>query len=92
MEFVPEQVKAARIASGLSQREVSEIADVSIDTVRRAENGTHEPGASALGRLAAALGVGPGAFYADIHDAASTTPGNGHGVVNDQARTLSGKR
>lgn len=72
-------MKEARELAELSQREVAERAGVSIDTVRRAENGSHEPGANALGAIAAALGVSVGSLYV-IHDEPdSSTATNGHG-------------
>lgn len=73
MEWSPSLVRAARESAALSQREVAERAGVSIDTVRRAETGTHEPGANALGGIAAALGVSIASLY--VHEPeASTAP------------------
>jgi len=66
MQLSPERVKAAREVANLSQRAVATAAGVSIDTVRRAENGLHEPGANALGRIATALGVSIDSLF--IHE------------------------
>lgn len=57
MKLSPLKVRAAREKAELSQKEVALAAQVSVDTVKRAENGLHEPGANALGRIAHALGV-----------------------------------
>lgn len=83
MQLSPPRVLAARTAAGLSQREVAERASVSIDTVRRAENGQHEPGANAIGRIAAALGVLIDDLY--VHEPEGATTSNGHGEHDDES-------
>lgn len=57
MKFIPDRLRTARQAAGLTQATVAAAADVSVFTVRRAELGLHDPSASALGRMAAAVGV-----------------------------------
>lgn len=71
MQLSPERVKAARENAGLSQRAVAVAAGVSIDTVRRAENGLHAPSANAIGRIAYALDVLVDSFF--VHGDESTT-------------------
>lgn len=55
----------------MSQKAVAKRAGVSIDTVRRAELGLHEPGANAIGRIAAALGVSIDSLF--VHEADGLT-------------------
>ena len=80
VNWSPPRVRAARIAAGMTQRQVAEAADVSIDTVRRSEIGTHEPGANALGRIAAALGVEIGSLFVHDADAPTADAGSGRGA------------
>ena len=90
MHWSPARVRAARDAAELSQRQVAEAARVSVDTVRRAENDAmpHEPGANALGRIAAALGVSIDSLYVHELEAATSSAARG----NDQAPTASSAR
>lgn len=87
MELSPERVRAARIDAEMSQRLVAEAAGVSVDTVRRAENGLHEPGANALGRIAAALGVSIDSLYVHAPEAVSASTGRGGNRQNFAADT-----
>lgn len=80
VRFEPSRVRRARAAAGLSQRQVAAAAGVSIDTVRRTETGSHEPGASVLGRIAAAVGADPGDFF--IHEDEPAMATNGHGRIS----------
>lgn len=68
MQFSPLLVRAARERAGLTQREVADRAGISVDTVRRAEAGSHEPSASKAAAIAAALGVSIDSLFAHEGD------------------------
>ena len=52
-----DRLKSARLAAGLTQRELAERAGVSQSLVAQIERGEREPGRNALRRLAGALGT-----------------------------------
>lgn len=79
MKLSPPRVRAAREKAELSQKAVALAARVSVDTVKRAENGLHEPGANALGRIARALGVTLDSLFVHGDDATSPHGPRGHG-------------
>lgn len=57
MEFNPQALRAAREQKQIGQAELGRLADVSSDTVYRAETGQHTPSAENLARIAGVLGV-----------------------------------
>jgi putative transcriptional regulator len=63
MKFRSDLLRAARAERGWSRFEVAKRADVSIDSVRRAETGAHEPGSMTLARIARVLGLSLDALF-----------------------------
>lgn len=51
------EIRAARIAAGLSQKELADLAGTSQPAVAMYESGTREPGAATFDRLLAAAGA-----------------------------------
>jgi putative transcriptional regulator len=55
--FQGQKLRDARVAAGLTQVELAELAEVQRRTIISAETGKHVPEAEAVARLAKALGV-----------------------------------
>jgi transcriptional regulator with XRE-family HTH domain len=91
MEFIPDRLRTARQNAGLTQAAVAAAADVSVFTVRRAELGLHDPSASALGRMAAAIGVQIDDLFS--HGPEADMPSTARGTKpphTDRVATISG--
>jgi transcriptional regulator with XRE-family HTH domain len=61
-QILGRNVRAARLSKGLSQEQLAFEADMKRSYVSDLERGTRNPSIKALARLAAALGVEPGAL------------------------------
>jgi transcriptional regulator with XRE-family HTH domain len=70
-DFDPEKLLEARVAAGLSQRELARRTGVPASTLAKWEGGFQRPYAGKLAALAAALGLPPTAFTS--HDPGETT-------------------
>jgi putative transcriptional regulator len=55
--FQGQRLRDARVAAGLTQQQLAELAEVQRRTIISAETGKHVPEAEAVARLAKALGV-----------------------------------
>jgi putative transcriptional regulator len=55
--FQGQKLRDARVAAGLTQQQLAELAEVQRRTIISAETGEHVPAAEAVARLAKALGV-----------------------------------
>jgi len=64
-----------RVAAGLTQAELAERAGIAAITVTRIENRQHEPFTATVVKLAAALGVEPGALIPANDERPAATPG-----------------
>ncbi|MFG3051932.1 helix-turn-helix transcriptional regulator [Kitasatospora sp. NPDC048239] len=60
---VGRRIMAARLAQGLSQEDLAEMADLSRHTVYRAETGSHGTSTDAILRIAVALRVSPSSLF-----------------------------
>lgn len=60
---VGRNLRRLRLAKGLTQEQLAGEAEVAMRHVGRVERGESSATAQALGRLAEALGTGPGAFF-----------------------------
>lgn len=63
MQRLGRRARELREAAGMTQKQVAEAVGVSRQTVVRFEAGMHDLGASRLAAMAAALGIGPAAFW-----------------------------
>lgn len=68
----PEQIRAARLAAGLSLRGAATALGVSKTTIVNSENGETSPGSDLLGRMSGVYGVTVDAFY--VHEGNADTP------------------
>lgn len=64
-----------RVAAGLTQAELAERAGIAAITVTRIENRQHEPFTATVVKLAAALGVEPGALIPVKSERPAANPG-----------------
>ena len=55
-QVVSERIKALRLERGLTQEQLCERAEISVDAVNRIENGTRVPTIDTLEKIASALG------------------------------------
>lgn len=65
MDLSPEQIKAARVAAGLSLREAARRLDASKATIINTERGDSAPRSDLLGRMAHVYGVGVERFFVE---------------------------
>lgn len=65
MPQLPEKVRAARQAKGLTIEALAFAAGLSVRSVSRAEAGEHEPSLRSLAALAAALDISPADLLSD---------------------------
>lgn len=65
---IGENIKAARMARGMSQDELSELTGANRVTISQYENGKFLPSVPALQRIAAALGTTPAALAGSADD------------------------
>lgn len=63
--FQGQKLRAARAAAGLTQKQLSELAQVRRETVSHAETGEHVPEAEAIARMARALGLPIDRLFSD---------------------------
>jgi len=65
VQLLGRNVRAARLARGLSQEQLAFEAEMKRSYLSDLERGTRNPSVRALGRLAKALGVGPADLLVD---------------------------
>lgn len=65
---IGENIKAARMAKGMSQDELSELTGANRVTISQYENGKFLPSVPALQRIATALGTTPAALTGNAED------------------------
>ena len=68
MSIIGERIKTARLERGINQRNLCLLADITETTLSRYENGTREPQASAIGKIAKILNVSTDYLIGNVDD------------------------
>lgn len=68
MSIIGERIKTARLERGINQRNLCLLADITETALSRYENGTREPQASAIGKIAKILNVSTDYLIGNVDD------------------------
>ena len=68
MSIIGERIKTARLERGINQRTLCELADITETTLSRYENGTREPQASLIWKIAKVLNVTTDYLIGNVDD------------------------